>query len=102
MSTWIFESGHTAAEFRAPHMMVAWVRGLFNDIHGRLELDCDRCLDATFDGEIDATRIWTGQPQRDEHLRSSDFSGTLRGSPSRRSAECGGAASRTRAAPAGR
>jgi polyisoprenoid-binding protein YceI len=73
MSTWIFEPGHTEAEFRARHMMVTWVRGLFKDIRGRLELDFDHCLDATFDGEIDATGIWTGEPQRDEHLRSSDF-----------------------------
>jgi polyisoprenoid-binding protein YceI len=73
MSTWIFEPGHTEAEFRARHMMVTWVRGLFKDVHGRLELDWDRWLDATFQGEIDATGIWTGEPQRDEHLRSSDF-----------------------------
>ena len=73
MATWIFEPGHTEAEFRARHMMVSWVRGLFKDIHGRLELDWDRCLDATFEGEIDAAGIWTGQPQRDEHLRSADF-----------------------------
>ena len=73
MTTWIFEPGHTEAEFRARHMMVSWVRGLFKDIHGVLELDWDRCLDATFEGEIDATGIWTGEPQRDEHLRSADF-----------------------------
>ena len=73
MATWIFEPGHTEAEFRARHMMVSWVRGLFKDIHGQLELDCERCQDATFEGEIDATGIWTGQPQRDEHLRSGDF-----------------------------
>ena len=73
MSTWIFEPGHTEAEFRARHMMVTWVRGLFKDIHGRLELDFDRCLEATFAGEIDATGIWTGEPARDEHLRSADF-----------------------------
>ena len=73
MATWIFEPGHTEAEFRARHMMVSWVRGLFKDIHGRLELDWDRCLEATFEGEIDAAGIWTGQPQRDEHLRSADF-----------------------------
>lgn len=73
MSTWIFEPGHTEAEFRARHMMVSWVRGLFKDIHGRIELDMDRCLEATFEGEIDATGIWTGQPARDEHLRSADF-----------------------------
>ena len=70
MSRWIFEPGHTEAEFRARHMMVTWVRGLFKDVHGRLELDWDRCLEATFQGEIDATGIWTGEPARDEHLRS--------------------------------
>jgi polyisoprenoid-binding protein YceI len=73
VATWIFEPGHTEAEFRARHMMVTWVRGLFKDIHGRLELDWDRCLDATFEGAIDAAGIWTGQPERDEHLRSGDF-----------------------------
>jgi polyisoprenoid-binding protein YceI len=73
MATWIFEPGHTEAEFRARHMMVTWVRGLFKDIHGRLELDLDDCLEATFQGEIDATGIWTGEPDRDAHLRSADF-----------------------------
>src|SRR5436190_17620955 len=73
MATWIFEPGHTEAEFRARHMMVTWVRGLFKDIHGRLELDWERCLDATFEGVIDATGVWTGEPDRDGHLRSADF-----------------------------
>jgi polyisoprenoid-binding protein YceI len=73
MATWIFEPGHSEAEFRARHMMVTWVRGLFKDIHGRLELDFDRCLDARFAGEIDAAGIWTGEPARDAHLRSADF-----------------------------
>jgi polyisoprenoid-binding protein YceI len=73
MPTWIFEPGHTEAEFRARHMMVTWVRGLFKDIHGRMELDFDRCTDATFEGEIAAAGIWTGEPDRDAHLRSADF-----------------------------
>jgi len=73
MTTWIFEPGHTEVEFRAMHMMVTWVRGLFKDIHGRLEFDWDTCLQSTFSGEIDATKIWTGEPARDEHLRSADF-----------------------------
>lgn len=73
MSTWIFEPGHTEAEFRARHMMVTWVRGLFKDIHGKLELDWEQCLNASFEGQIDAAGIWTGEPARDEHLRSTDF-----------------------------
>src|SRR3954453_8244666 len=54
-------------------MMVTWVRGLFKDIHGRLELDWDRCLESTFEGVIDARGVWSGEPTRDEHLRSADF-----------------------------
>jgi polyisoprenoid-binding protein YceI len=73
MSTWIIEPGHTEAEFRARHMMVTWVRGLFKDIHGRLEFDWEHCLAARFEGVIDATRLWTGEPDRDAHLRSADF-----------------------------
>ena len=73
METWVFEPGHTAAEFRARHMMVTWVRGVFKDIHGRLEFGFEDCLSSTFSGEIDATKLWSGEPDRDEHLRSADF-----------------------------
>jgi len=73
MTTWIFEPGHTEAAFRARHMMVTWVRGLFKDVHGKLEFDLDDCLASTFSGYIDASAIWTGEPDRDAHLRSADF-----------------------------
>jgi polyisoprenoid-binding protein YceI len=73
VSTWIFEPGHTEAEFRARHMMVTWVRGLFKDIHGRMEFDLAEPLRTVFQGEIDAARLWTGEPDRDAHLRSPDF-----------------------------
>lgn len=73
MPTWIFEPGHTEAEFRARHMMVTWVRGLFKNIHGTLELDFDRFLEARFEGRIDAAGVWTGEQMRDQHLRSADF-----------------------------
>ena len=37
MTAWTFEPGHTEAAFRARHMMVTWVRGLFKDVHGHME-----------------------------------------------------------------
>jgi polyisoprenoid-binding protein YceI len=73
VTRWIFEPGHTEAGFKARHMMVTWVRGLFKDIHGELNFDWDSCLESTFSGRIDATKIWTGEPTRDEHLRHADF-----------------------------
>lgn len=73
MATWILEPGHTEAEFRARHMMVTWVRGLFKDVHGQMEFDLDDCMSTTFDSQIDAKGLWTGEPNRDAHLRSPDF-----------------------------
>jgi polyisoprenoid-binding protein YceI len=71
--SWTFEPGHTEAGFRARHMMVTWVHGLFKDVHGKLHLDWARPLEGTFSGRIDATKLWTGEPDRDAHLRSADF-----------------------------
>jgi len=53
--------------------MVTWVRGHFKDVHGRIEFDPDDPLSTSFEGVIDAARLWTGEPDRDAHLRSPDF-----------------------------
>lgn len=73
LATWIFEPGHTEVAFSARHMMITWVRGLFKDVHGEMEFGLDDCVGAGFRGEIDATKVWTGEPERDAHLRSADF-----------------------------
>lgn len=54
-------------------MMVTWVRGAFKDVHGVLEFDWESWREATFEGRADARKLWTGEPNRDEHLRSADF-----------------------------
>ncbi len=73
MAKWIFEPGHTAAEFCARHMMVTYVRGHFKNVRGNLEYDPENPLDSSVEVTIDAKGIWTGEPDRDAHLRSSDF-----------------------------
>ena len=73
MARWFFEPGHTAAEFRVRHMMVSWVRGHFKDIHGTLDLDPENPLEASAEVTIDARKLWTGEPDRDKHLKSADF-----------------------------
>jgi polyisoprenoid-binding protein YceI len=73
LPSWTFEPGHTEAGFRARHMMITWVHGLLKDVHGKLALDWDDPLTASFAGEIDARKLWTGEPDRDAHLRSGDF-----------------------------
>jgi polyisoprenoid-binding protein YceI len=54
-------------------MMVTWVRGLLTDIHGSLEFDWADLQAASFEGVIDAARLWTGHPERDANLKSADF-----------------------------
>ena len=73
MARWEFEPGHTAAEFRARHMMVTWVRGHFKDVHGTLDFDPENPRAAAVEVTIDATRLWSGEPDRDAHLKSADF-----------------------------
>ena len=73
MATWFFEPGHTAAMFRARHMMVTYVRGHFKNVSGSLVFDPENPAQSSADVAIDAAAIWTGRPQRDAHLRSADF-----------------------------
>ena len=54
-------------------MMVTWVRGQFKDVRGTVEFDAERLMDTAFEGRMDATRLWSGEPTRDAHLRSADF-----------------------------
>ncbi len=73
MPKWTFEPGHTAAEFRARHMMVTDVRGHFKNVHGTLDFDPSAPQAATVEATIDARSLWTGEPDRDAHLKSADF-----------------------------
>ncbi len=73
MAKWTFEPGHTAAEFCARHMMVTYVRGHFKNVHGTLDFDPGHPQDGSVEVVIEAATLWTGEPQRDAHLRSSDF-----------------------------
>lgn len=73
MARWVFEPGHTAAEFRVRHMMVTHVRGHFKNVHGMLEFDPTRPDASRVEATIDARGLWSGEADRDAHLRSADF-----------------------------
>jgi polyisoprenoid-binding protein YceI len=73
MTKWTFEPGHTAAEFRARHMMVTWVRGHFKNVKGTMEFDPDDPSRSLVRVVMDVSQLWTGEPDRDAHLKSADF-----------------------------
>ena len=73
MAKWIFEPGHTAAEFKVKHMMITWVRGSFKNVKGTLNFDSENPKNSSVEISIDAKEIWTGDSNRDKHLKSPDF-----------------------------
>lgn len=73
MARWFLEPGHTAAEFSARHMMVTNVRGHFKNAHGTIDFDENNPVGASVEVTIDARSLWTGNEERDAHLRSADF-----------------------------
>lgn len=73
MARWTFEPGHTAAEFSVRHMMGTYVRGHFKNVRGTLEFDPENPANSRVEVEMDAAGLWTGEAERDEHLRSEDF-----------------------------
>jgi polyisoprenoid-binding protein YceI len=54
-------------------MMVSYVDGVFRDVHGHLEWDQEEPQSGSCEVQLDAAKLWTGEDQRDEHLRGADF-----------------------------
>jgi polyisoprenoid-binding protein YceI len=67
------DPAHTRLGFSARHAMVATVRGQFTDFTGTAHVDTANPADSKVELSIVANSINTGQPQRDDHLRSGDF-----------------------------
>ena len=73
MARWTIQDVHTAAEFSVRHMMITSVRGHFKHIAGTLDFDPEHPERASAQVTFDAASLWSGEPERDEHLRSEDF-----------------------------
>ncbi len=71
--TWQIDPTHTRVGFRVSHMMVSSVEGSFPDVSGTLDLQPGKLSDAKVSVEVTMNTVSTGNDQRDEHLRTSDF-----------------------------
>lgn len=69
--TWAIDSSHSTVGFAVKHMGIATVRGEFREFEGALRVAPGGAMAA--DATVVAASIDTGEPQRDEHLRSPDF-----------------------------
>lgn len=71
--SWQIDSAHALLEFSVTHMMIAKVRGRFNEFSGIVELNENDPEKTNVTVEIDVQSVDTRQKQRDDHLRSPDF-----------------------------
>jgi len=72
-SVWHIDPSHSVAEFSVRHMMVTNVKGRFMGISGNIVDAREDPNYSSVKAAIDVTTLITGDPQRDEHLRSPDF-----------------------------
>ncbi len=72
-SVWHIDPRHTLAEFSVRHLMLSKVRGQFTGVSGTIVDADENPTYSSVKAAIDVTTLVTGDPQRDEHLRSSDF-----------------------------
>ena len=70
--TYVTDTAHTTFGFSVKHLGIATVRGKFNEFEGTLAIGEDPSS-AKLSGVAKTASIDTGEPQRDEHLRSPDF-----------------------------
>jgi polyisoprenoid-binding protein YceI len=71
--TWTIDPAHSRVGFAVRHMMFATVRGHFGSFDGVLNLDASQPENSSVEGTVDVASINTGEPDRDNHLRSPDF-----------------------------
>jgi polyisoprenoid-binding protein YceI len=70
--TWAVDPAHSNVGFAVKHMGIATVRGVFTEFDGVIEIGEDLATAKAY-GTVNVDSLDTGQPQRDEHLRSPDF-----------------------------
>jgi len=64
---------HSQIQFTVRHMMIAKVRGWFENYEASINLDEENPANTTVDVRIEANSINTRDDKRDAHLRSDDF-----------------------------
>ena len=70
---WEIDPVHSQAVFSVKHLMITTVRGQFNVLRGKLDIDEQQPENSWVEAEVDAASIDTRDEKRDAHLRSSDF-----------------------------
>ena len=72
-TTWTIDPTHSVIGFSDKHMLISTVHGRFTRFDAAVVFYPDSPETAQLEAKIDTTSVETGEPKRDEHLRSADF-----------------------------
>jgi polyisoprenoid-binding protein YceI len=70
--TWVLDQLHTTIEFSVRHLGISKVRGRFTGFDATVVVG-DDLSSTTVRAEVDLSTVDTGNADRDDHLRGSDF-----------------------------
>jgi polyisoprenoid-binding protein YceI len=70
--TWGIDTAHSTVEFTVRHLGISKVRGRFNDVDASVEVG-QHPEDTVVRAAVDLSSVDTNNPDRDAHLRSTDF-----------------------------
>ena len=70
--TWALDPAHSEVSFSVRHLAISKVRGTFEKFDVTV-VTGENPEDTTLTATIDVASVNTNQPQRDDHLRTSDF-----------------------------
>ncbi|MEH7223517.1 YceI family protein [Bacillus sp. JJ1566] len=70
---WAVDASHSSIDFSVKHMMIAKVKGSFENFEATIEADPADLTTANIEFKVDLTSINTKNADRDNHLRSGDF-----------------------------
>ena len=70
--TWTIDPVHSEVSFVVRHMMVSKVRGRFDKFEGTIVTAPDP-LQSSVTATVELSSVNTGEPNRDNHIRSADF-----------------------------
>lgn len=70
---WAIDTAHSSVDFSIRHMMIANVKGSFNNFNAAIEADPTDLTTAKIDFTIETSSVDTRNKDRDAHLVSADF-----------------------------
>ncbi|WP_433932019.1 YceI family protein [Curtobacterium flaccumfaciens] len=70
--TWKIDPTHSEVTFSVRHLAISKVKGKFETFDATV-VTAENPLESTVEANIDVASINTGQEQRDQHLKTSDF-----------------------------